>query len=75
MYKKDCYHCSHIRPRKGNLCSILLIKIKNIHEFCCTCFDIDIHILRTEENMLNTNEDDEGSKRFINFFTLKPSFA
>lgn len=60
MFEKDCYHCSHIRPRKGNLCSILLKKVNDIHTFCCENFNRDLFVMREEESLLEKKED-EGS--------------
>lgn len=62
MFEKDCYHCVHIRPRKGNLCSILLKKVNDIHTFCCENFKVDIFIQRLEEfDQIMDKKDDEGS--------------
>jgi hypothetical protein len=62
MFEKDCYHCVHIRPRKGNLCSVLLKKVSDIHTFCCDNFKVDIVIKHIEETMmLLDKKDDEGS--------------
>lgn len=72
MYKKDCYHCVYIRPKKSNLCVILEKKISQIHDFCCNNFKIDIVIERMEE--IIEKNDDEGSKRFFNYLNFKPIF-
>lgn len=76
MVKKDCYHCSYIRPKKDNLCSIIKQKIVDIHNHCCNHFSVDICIQRREELMMAEQSDDEGSSyRFFNFFFSRPVFS
>lgn len=50
MVKKDCYHCIHFRPRKGNICSFTKIKILEYHSYSCNEFDDDPIIKKMSES-------------------------
>ena len=62
-FKRNCYHCVYIRPRKSNLCVISKKKINDIQTFICDNYKIDTVIQRIEEAM--DKKDDDGSKRLI----------
>jgi len=60
-FKKNCYHCFYIRPKKDNFCAILKCKITDTLNLYCDHFNPDIVILRREEDM--DENSDEGSER------------
>jgi hypothetical protein len=76
MFKKNCYHCINIRPRKGNLCVVLRKKIEDVNSYSCNNFRVDLVIQRIEEKMLSEQSDDDGSSWLSRLFglSLKPIF-
>lgn len=75
-FKKNCYHCFSIRPKKDNFCVVLRTKISDIMNLYCDHFNPDTYIQKLEE--ANDTKNDDGSKRsfwLFNYLPFKLAFA
>jgi len=77
-FKKNCFNCIYIRPRKGNFCRVVNKKIADVQNFVCDSFNVDTWAIRLEEKMAD-KKDDDGSKRLLSWLfgslTFKPVYA
>ena len=66
MVKKDCFHCIHFRPAKGNICSITRNKINEYHSYCCKEFNEDPIVLKlNEEEEVDWDVREQNKKKKI----------